>query len=282
MKKILFIALVLLCANSHSKITEIYKTSTDEVINIQQLVQSMPSTGYFILGEFHNTIEIQDAQAQIIESKVIFENAQSNFGVFWEFLNYTDSAKTQINWNLFKANKIDVQEFVSNTTGAQNLSYTPIFEKTKSLSGDVRGINLPRSIKQKIIKEGIQSIDPKYIPQAHYVGGPEYKARFEEAMGGHAPQDVIEKYFLVQCLTDSVMAEQTSINSHNNINFVIAGSFHTDFYDATVIRLRKLVNYDIITFKFVTKNTLSAEELKKFKLGDNKYGVFADYIIITE
>jgi uncharacterized iron-regulated protein len=282
MKKIFIVILAFTSATSHSKITEIYKTSDKSTLSLEELIQEIPSSGQYILGEFHNTKEIQDAQGQLIHEKVLFEKAQNGFSVFWEFLNYTDEEKTQINWDLFKTNQIDSTQFITNTAGAQNLSYSPIFETTKTLLGDIKGINLPRAIKQKILKEGIQSIDPKYIPQNHYVGGPEYKERFEIAMGGHAPQDVIEKYFLVQCLTDSVMAEKISINDKHSMNFIIAGSFHTDFYDATVIRLRKLVNYDIITFKFVTKNNISAEELDNFKTGDKKYGAFADYIVITE
>ena len=282
MKKILIIILALTSAISHSKVVEIYKTSDKSTLNLEELIQEIPASGQYILGEFHNTKEIQEAQAQLIHDKIIYESAQSGFSVFWEFLNYTDQKNTELNWKLFQTDKITSNQFITNTAGAQNLSYSPIFEATKTLNGDIQGINLPRVMKQKIIKEGIQSIDPKYIPGNHYVGGAEYRERFEIAMGGHAPQDVIEKYFLVQCLTDSVMAEQIAVNNHHTMNFVIAGSFHTDFYDATVIRLKKLLNYDIITFKFVTKNTLSAEELESFKTGDKKYGAYADYIIITE
>lgn len=282
MKKITLYLLIIISNITHAKIIEIYKTSDGTSVGLNKLVANLPAQGYFVLGEFHNTTEIQAAQAELISSKVQFENRENDFNIHWEFLNYTDQNKTNSEWDRYQNNLITSTEFIKRTAGKQNLSYTPIIETTKLFSGNLHGINLPRSIKQKVIKDGIQSIDPKYIPYHHYVGASEYKERFIQAMGGHAPPDIIEKYFLVQCLTDSVMADQIAKSVLKPINFIIAGSFHTDFYDATVVRLKKLVTYDIITFKFISKNSSSAKEIENYKAGDKDFGQFADYIIITE
>jgi uncharacterized iron-regulated protein len=282
MKNLTISLLLLTYSLCHAEIVEIYNTQTATVIEMNTLLSQTPATGYFVLGEFHNTEEIQKAQAHLISLKTKASKEKGNFSVFWEFLNYTDQENTNNYYKEFTKGRITAKEFLTNTAGAQNLSYAPIMEETKLNNGFLKGVNLPRKIKQKIIKDGIQTIDPKYIPRNHYVGGPNYKKRFELAMGGHAPQDVIEKYFLVQCLTDSVMAEQIILSKKTPLNYIIAGSFHTDFYDATVIRLKKLINENIITFKFLSLTDQTLEEINDFKNGDKTFGHYADYLIITK
>ncbi len=284
MKILLLASFTLLYAfTTQAKIIEIYDTQLQTKRNLQELLMETPSQAIFVLGEFHNTNEIQNAQAEIIQEKVKFEKAQNNFNLHWEFLEYTKQNVTEMFFEQFIQGQISSNEFVTQTAGAQNLHYTPIFDVLKSYGGKVRGINLPRVIKQKIIKEGIESVDPNYIPVNHYVGGADYQERFAAVMGTHVPPTALAKYFLAQCLTDSVMAEQVSLHlGKQPLNFLIAGSFHTDFYDATVVRLQKLINTEIITFKFISAKQNTAEEIAQFKQGENKYGPYADYIIITE
>lgn len=283
MKKLITTILILLSLNSFGKITEVFDTRTQKSINFYNFIKNLPSSGHIILGEFHNITQIQFAQSKIIQEKIILEGTQKNFSIHWEFLNHTDQNKIDELYTKFKNDQISFEELIKNISNPNNQTYAPIFETLKKYSGELFGINIPRSIKQKVIKEGIDSIDQTLIPYHHYVGGNNYKKRFVDAMGGHAPADVIDKYFLAQCLTDSVMADQIYKNEFvNPLNFIIAGSFHTDYYDGTTTRLKSLSKQNIVTLKIINKSMHSQEDIDSLKRSNDEYGLIADYIVITE
>ena len=283
MKTLLIISTLVFSIGLQAKIVEIFNTQNQQSITLDELVAYTPRMGHFILGEFHNNPGIQNAQAQLIAAKVDYENSHDDFTLYWEFLNHTEQSKTQNEFNRFLNDEISAMQFLTNTAGAQNHSYAPLITTLKKLGGKIKGINLPRSIKRQVRTQGIQSVDPSLIPTSHYVGGQEYLERFSAVMGNHVPANQMQKYFLVQCLTDSVMAEQIALEaSSQQLNFTVAGSFHTDFKDATVVRLSKLSQNPIITFKFVNGMEFTNEEIANFKAKNHKYGYFADYIIIAK
>lgn len=280
----IFILCTSLCFSflSFGKIKSIYQPKTGQNLKIQDLLELLPPHGYIVLGEYHNHQPIQNAQAHIIHKKILREQLFGNFTVAWEFLNHTDQNHTQKTFDLYSANLISVADFLAQTAGAKNLTYAPIMDVTKNLHGALKGINLPRNLKQQVIQGGIRAIDAKYIPTSHYVGGARYKARFTAAMGGHIPAAKLDRYFLAQCLTDSVMAFQTSTKAQTDLNFVVAGSFHTDFGDGTVARMKKLTKLPVITLKFASESLNTQEELRRFKNYDPDYGFFADFLVITD
>ncbi len=281
MKFFVFLGLLLNCMNIKADIVEIFSTKSKNSITFNELVHSTINTKFFILGEYHNDPLIQSAEKEIIETISIHHPTRSK-ALMWEFLDHTDQSITANQFQLLKAGSISSLEFISNTAGKQNSEYAVIFEAMKNFSDlEVFGVNLPRSLKQKVMKDGINSIDPKYIPDVHYVGGPLYLERFELSMGGHVPQDKLAKYFLAQCLTDSVMANEVYENQ-KDLNFLIAGSFHTDFFDATIARLNKLTSNEVTSFKIVNKKDLNPEDITELKSGHANYGHYADYIIFTE
>lgn len=264
--------------NASPNITSIYSTRDSNLISYETFIQKMGQFEIVVLGEFHNDEKIQSAQAKIIaDTTTKYENLKK-FNVMWEFLNFTEQEKIDQEFNLFKSGQISANEFVSKTSHSDNRTYAPIFDVVKNLEGNVWGLNLPRELKQKVMKEGINSIDPKLVPPEHFVGGEAYLERFAESMGKHAPAEKLQSYFLAQCLTDSVMAEQINLH-HQDKSYIIAGSFHTDFYDATVARLRKLTNKRIVTLKIVGE--ISEDEHAEYIRGSEKYGIYADFIIFT-
>ena len=280
----ILLSIIVYCSfiTTQAKIIEVYDTQLEKSIDFEYLIQKLPAQGFLILGEYHNFDEIQLAQSQVIKEKVAYEMARSNFRVFWEFLNYTDAKKTKDEYTKFRNGTSTAFEFLINTAGEQNIHYAPIIETVKNFNGKITGINLPRVLKQKVISDGIGSIDPKYVPINHYAGGPDYLERFEAIMGGNVPAEKIAAYFEAQCLTDSVMAEQIYQHSNKDLNFVIAGSFHTDFNDATTIRLKNLTHRPVVTFKFVTLNLETQAEIDNYKESQLSYGHYADYIIVTK
>jgi uncharacterized iron-regulated protein len=263
--------------SSCAGITKIYSTKTNTYIDYNQLQNELPDSGHIVLGEFHNFSQIQNAQAKIIKDKMELSNTYDSTQIMWEFINHTDQENINKTYSQFLSRSIDSDKFTTLIAGDQNIKYSPIIELTKLTNRAPIGLNLPRSIKKKVMDEGIGSIDPELVPEHHYVGGENYLSRFRTAMGGHANEDLIQKYFLAQCLTDSVMSDIANKN-HIGLSFIVAGSFHTDFFDGTVSRLINLTSETVTTLKITTKELFE----ESFLLEDPTFGYYADYIVITD
>lgn len=276
--------LLLFCFScSHAKILEIYDVEHQKSYRPQEFIKLTNADDIQILGEFHHDYNIQKAQAQLINQFVIFHKLQHSFTVHWEFLNFNERAKTENEFKKLQDKKISFLEFLENTAGKQNHHYASIVERLVQLKGHINGVNLPRAMKQKMIKEGIEALDPKFIPPYHYVGDDNYFTRFKRAMGEHVEEHMISKYFEAQCLTDSTMAYHLSEElSLSKGHFLIAGSFHTDYFGGTVARLKKLTSRNITLYKFISKSKTGDEELKKYQQTDLDFGNVADYLIITK
>ena len=280
MMKILLLSL-LFSHSLHAEITQIFDTKTNSAISSKDFLSKTQNAGFVVLGEFHNTPSIQEAEAQIITDVSNSRSNKTSTAVMWEFLNYTDQTQTSTEFEKFNQGLITSQEFLTNTAGKQNLEYAPVIEATKKTKATLIGLNLPRDLKQKVIAAGIGAIDPSYIPASHYVGGDQYLERFKVAMGEHIPSSKLPNYFLAQCLTDSVMANE-AFKNEKDLNFIVAGSFHTDYFDATVARLKKLTNLSAVTVKIIDTKTATADEIKDYTSGDKTYGTYADFIIFSK
>lgn len=280
MMKILLLSL-LFSHSLHAEITQIFDTKTNSAISSKDFLSKTQNAGFVVLGEFHNTPSIQEAEAQIITDVSNSRSNKTSTAVMWEFLNYTDQTQTSSEFEKFNQGLITSQEFLTNTAGKQNLEYAPVIEATKKTNATLIGLNLPRDLKQKVIAAGIGAIDPSYIPASHYVGGDQYLERFKVAMGEHIPSSKLPNYFLAQCLTDSVMANE-AFKNEKDLNFIVAGSFHTDYFDATVVRLKKLTNLSAVTVKIIDTKTATADEIKDYISGDKTYGTYADFIIFSK
>ena len=259
---------------------QVFDTVANKEISYQQLIEKVPSSGFVLMGEFHNQKDIQKVQGKIIEDVVLDKQLFNNFQVGWEFLNYTDQDTVTHDLKKVIRNQITIEDFLNKNAGKNNLSYSPIIQAIKNKSGTLIALNIPRGIKKKLIDEGRDAIR-SYLPPNFEVGGQLYRERFYKAMGQHVPPNMQEPYFEAQCLTDSVMSYK-AVSAHTRpLTFIVAGSFHTDFYQGTYSRLKKLTSEDVISMKIVDGTMHTAEELKEFKAGDNEYGSYADYIVIT-
>ena len=267
---------------TYGSIIEIYQPKTGKTLSFQEFISHLPDSGHVVMGEFHNQAPIQNAQAQIINEKVQRSQAFGDFSIHWEFLNHTEQERTEEIFFEFIANLITAEEFISQVLSSRYVEYSPLAQVAKDLQGELRGINLPRKYKQQVIAGGIRSINSDLVPSSHYVGGDRYFERFKKVMRDHVPADKLYAYFVAQCLTDSVMADQISKYSQKRLNFVVAGSFHTDFRDATVVRLEKLTGAPAHTLKFASQSLNTTAEIEKFKSYDSFYGFYADYIVITD
>lgn len=268
---------LLFSLNSMAAVTAVFSTKTNSYIEYNVFINELPESGYIVLGEFHNIASVQNAQAKIIKDKIEESKTSQTAQIMWEFLNHTEQENINKTYSQFLSRNMNALEFTMAVAGEQNATYAPIMELTKLTKRAPIALNLPRSIKKKVMDEGIGSIDPNLVPDHHYVGGENYLNRFKAAMGGHASDELIKKYFLAQCLTDSVMSFEANQN-HLGLSFLIAGSFHTDFFDATVSRLRDISSEEIATLKITNKEMFDPAYLQE----DTDYGYYADYIVITD
>lgn len=267
---------------SFGAIEKIYSTHQKRDITKAELFTILPNLGFVVLGEYHNDPLIQSAEAEIIKGKTLMATQKGNIALMWEFLDFTDQAKIDMHYKEFVQGTIDSATFINQTAGANNQTYSVIFDEIKTLDAQVYGINLPRSVKQKVITDGIGSVDPIYVPATHYTGDQDYRDRFTVAMGNHVPADKLEDYFVAQCLTDSMMAHQSHTNHLKDLNFIIAGSFHTDFGHGTIVRLQNLTASEIKTIKLINSNNIDETQREEFLQGHSKYGVYADFLIFVK
>lgn len=279
MKSILLAICLVINFNLSAKIINVFNTKTKAYETFQIFKMKAKDSKFIVLGEFHNDPSIQNAEGQIIEEVGQLSSTKSA-AVMWEFLNFTEQDLIKDLFSKYKSNIVTAEEVITNTAGAQNLEYTAVIKAAKSLNAELVGLNLPRDLKQKVMKGGLTAIDSSLIPASHYLGGANYLERFEETMGGHVPPEKVQAYYLAQCLTDSVMAHHSLINQ-KEINFLVAGSFHTDYFDGTVEKLKKLTSDSVLSVKIVNSDKMDQEELNYYLNGDEKFGVFADYIIVT-
>ena len=260
-----------------------FKSSKDQFISSQKMIEILPEKMHLILGEYHYTPIIQQAQAQMISDVVEAKSLERSFTVGWEFLNYTDKTHIHNHFELYKNGQVTGEQFLkilfSNSKNDQNLSYLPIIETVKKLSGDLIGLNLPRSLKRIVTQGGLDSLDPQYIPPHYEPGSASYLDRFKKTMGGHMGGSNLMKYFEAQCLTDSILADQIIMQAAYNLSFMVVGSFHSDYNDGTVTQLKRISDLPVITMKFIDATSLSSEDIRSLTTPDEKYGSLADYII---
>ena len=270
----LFFSLLVFSQFSFASISHIYDTKKQSCLTKDQI--QLIEASFYVLGEFHNNDAIHRAQAEIISTF-----SDEHIAVMWEFLNHHDQESLNESLERLYGEEIDAEEFIEETAGAQNKQYAPIIEEVQQALLPFYGINIARKYKKKVMEDGLSSVSSEILPATLFQGTKNYKKRFIEAMGGHAPSDVIDKYFLAQYLTDSIMAEK-SVQNMEQKNFIIAGSFHTDFYDGTVYGLNQLTNETVATFKIVNEAELTEEQKEELKVGHSVYGAFADYIVFAK
>jgi uncharacterized iron-regulated protein len=232
-----------------------------------------------VLGEKHNTIRVQTKQAEIIQAVQRFEARP--FTVGWEFLNFTDKEKIARHWNQYQMGQISGVEFLEKTQGNLfNISYLPILDVIRTFRGRLIGLNLSREEKSPVLTGGLSALKPQYLPPDFQLGGAHYRERFVKTMNGHAPAEKIENYFTVQSLVDDWMAFYL-LQDERPLKFLITGSFHMEFNDGSVTRI-KIRNpaLSIVTVRVIDASDYKAKELEQLR-EDPRYGINADYLVFV-
>ena len=260
----------------------IIRASDQTQISQAQLVTELSAANHIVMGEKHYTPAVQNAQAGIISGVVQLTGQQNNFTTAWEFLHASQQKMVQALFARFVAGEITAKDFLDYTQGPseQNVTYAPVLEVTKTLGGNILATNLTRQEKSPVVKNGIGAVDPALLPPDFEMGSEGYHQRFVDIMGqaGHATPAQIENYYAAQCLTDDVIAWHVVTDSTHSLKFLVVGSFHTDYFDGTVARIK--IRAPGLKTASVTIVDASDYEEKDLEMvaRDQKYGDLADYV----
>lgn len=262
-----------------------YSTETSSKMDYQAFMESLPKSGNIVLGEYHYTAPIQSEQGRIIRDAVKALYAEDNFTVAWEFMNYKDHDLIQKTFDLYKAGDISEEGFMSHFFGGsadKHVPYMAMVDAARDLGGQFIGVNAYRSDKKEVMDKGLENVDPEIVPPDFQYGSEGYLDRFREAMGGHAPEEMVMKYYLAQCYTDNVMAYQIEELATSDLRFFVVGSFHSDYNDGSVMELYRRSTLPTISIKMIRGNDYSKEELDEILADHPKYGPIANYIYVIQ
>lgn len=252
----------------------------DRILNSTEFYEALALADVVVIGEKHYTAAVQNMEAQIIRGTMAADSNQTPLTLGWEFLNRIDRQQIDGLFQQVLAGTLTPEDFVRQTQStAQATVYAPVIAAVRDLGGTLLPTNLSRAEKSPVTQGGISALDPTLLPPGYAAGGDNYRTRFTEAMGDHVPANKIANYFDAQCLTDDVMAY--SLEEGRGLKFLIAGSFHTDYRDGAVARLKIRQAMQII--KSVT--IVDASDFKEADLipllVDARWGALADFVIFV-
>jgi uncharacterized iron-regulated protein len=257
----------------------IFNVKTNSEITFEEYTRELANFSIIVLGEKHYTTEVQAAQADTIRSVVALAHKQGSFTTGWEFLNVSSQSITNELFLKVKNKQITADDFLLSTQGkSPSNSYAAIIDVTADLNGKLLGMNLSRAEKSPVTDGGLSKLDPKLLPPGFEHGAAGYLERFTTTMQGHATPAQIKNYYDSQCLVDDVAAFHLLNDSKDELKFLIIGSFHSDYYDGAVNRLKqRSPETNTVAVKVVDASDFTESELLSV-LHDDKYGDIADYV----
>lgn len=282
MKKLYKLLLILFCFYSHGKLS-FYDLSTQETLEKKEFLERVDGESQFVFGEFHYQNKIQKAQSEVMGSIVEYFNKQGQFQMSWEFLNFPDQVQIQNAFMKFKRKKVSENELLNLLflNSDRESSYIPLLKELRRLQGQLRGVNAPRKWKRVITSKGLSFLEKDKLPPNMEIGSTHYFERFEKVMGGHVGGDSLMRYFEAQSYTDSVMAHQISLKE-NPLDFLIVGSFHSDYSDGVVDSLKKVLRERVYNLKFIDISKMSFDEVETLKKPHLNYGNIADFLVFIK
>jgi uncharacterized iron-regulated protein len=266
---------------------DVFDVATGQTSELSLWAGTQPHEAIFVLGEEHYQADIHRAQSDVIEAIVIAQQSESAFAVSWEFLNFPDQQNLDHAFTLYRNRRVSEDSLLVALFGANNaqmhLPYAPLFKVARKLGGNFLATNAPREWKSVITKEGLDSLRtqfPERMPIDYQNCSANYFSRFEEAMGGHAPGDALQRYFDAQCYTDNTMAQSLATQLSSGPNFLVVGSFHSDYRDGVVRELtRRAAERQVVAIKFVRTGELTPDEIEELKTPHAEYGPIADALV---
>ena len=279
--KLLFCFALILSSNIYSKII-IFDTNKNLDITNFEFLTSLPDLGQIVLGESHYQKNVQKMEEKIIRDVVNFLDKKNSFSVCWEFLDYTKQNEIDMHFYQFMIGTINNNELLDflfpNSKTLEHYKYKYFLNALKDLGGDLIATNAPRKWKRIITASGVKSLDADKVPVHYEIGSENYHARFKKVMGNHVPKEKIALYFEAQSYTDSVIANSVKTLSSHHLNFLIIGSFHSDYNDGVIREINKIMERPTVSIKIIDITKMNKMQIQKLKTPDPIYGPLADYL----
>lgn len=259
----------------------IFEVRSRMEISRARYVKQLSSFPVIVLGEDHYSEAVQAVQALTIREVVLATGKTGAFTTHWEFLNATSQEQTASLFERLRSKQITPAEFFQATLGSvPSLSYAPILENTAELGGKLLGVNLSRAEKAPVVEHGITALDPSLLPPGFDYGSEGYFERFRDIMAEHASPEQLQNYYAAQCVVDDVMAYHLLNDSGDTLKFLIAGGFHTEYYDGVVRRLfMRAPRVRVASIRIFDASHFEEKELSGLlPLHDERYGNIADFV----
>jgi uncharacterized iron-regulated protein len=243
-------------------------------------VARLQKSKIIVLGEKHYSEPIQKAEGLLIDLVMSANKGKSKtLTTAWEFYIHAYQDVTNYFYNLYMQEKISVETFMEKSHGsAQAKLYAPMAVATKKHRGHLLGVNLSADEKAPLLEKGLTGMPPELIPPGFAMGSPHYFKRFELAMAGHGTPEKLKNYYEAQCLADDTMAYNIQRDALSDYVFLITGSFHMEYNDGVVARLKaRLPEIPMSSVRVFNTNDYVESELAEV-IHDPTYGDLSDYI----
>ena len=222
----------------------------------QEMMDRLARADVVFFGEQHDDPETHFAEAMVLESL-----GRTGRPVVLSLEMFERDVQPALDEYL--AGRLSEADFVARSRPWPRYAtdYRPLVELAKARGWPVIASNIPRPMASAVGRKGMAALDTlsaaerRHAARDNLCPADDYHARFMEQMQGHGapsgaaasgdtlPTAMAERFYLAQCVKDEAMAEsivETRRRAPRNAIVVhYNGSFHSDFGQGTVDRVRR-------------------------------------------
>lgn len=241
----------------------IVDTATNERVEFDTFVDRVTSADVLFLGEQHDNTTCHELQHWTTLALAKRRPVTLSLEQF--------EADVQGTLDAYLQGEISEAAFLAKSRPWPNYEadYRPTLEWARGAGVPVIAANIPRPLARRVSRGGWEElgvIGNEHSPWALNVDEPQYRARFEVAMGNHSGTEnhELDDWFAAQCVKDDRMAESIVHHlrgSDADAPLVIhwCGRFHSDYRLGAVSRLAKRrPDLKIMTVSMETTDDLNA------------------------
>ncbi|WP_031481706.1 ChaN family lipoprotein [Maridesulfovibrio frigidus] len=225
-----------------------YVDTAGNKISYAQVVGNASNADYVLIGEGHTSRCDHEAQFNLIQG-LTRNNRKVAIGL--EMVN-TEKQDVLNRYNLgqLPIDKLEESLDWENQWRYDFKFFQPIFELAKARKLTVAALNFPFRITKEVRAKGLEGLNAterSLLPEKVIPPDPKQEESLKEILAMHAGRDSsnstqVERFFLVQSLWDTAMAEQ-AVSLHRNSELpvvILAGAGHVEHGWGIAHRLKEL------------------------------------------
>jgi len=210
---------------------QIYSGSTGKQTTVNDLVTQAQDGHIIVMGEHHGFPPSYENQRRILNE---LSSRRARISVGLEFFE----RQYQSEVNKFVSGESLEKDFLSDIGWGNNIPFENYRYQARFshyYAGKTLALNARRALTSKVAKSGLDSLsadERAELPENFQLGNDFYKERFREIMSGHAPDEMIDRYFAAQSIWDETMADTACrfITDHpEQVLMIIVGDFHAAY-----------------------------------------------------